>query len=87
MTRYPKKAYISVIKIRSMEKFVDTTDWPKCGTVQIARGKYYTPEIAGNQFDAIRINDERRGRYVYDLYQDDSLFLTGVSPLFLEFLS
>lgn len=70
-----------------MEKFVDTTDWPKCGIVQIARGKYYTPEIAGNQFDAVRINDERRGRYVYDLYRDDSLFLTGVNPIFLEFLS
>lgn len=70
-----------------MEKFVDTTDWPKCGTVQIARGKYFTAEIADNQYDAVRISDERRGRFVYDLYENNHLFLSGVNPIFLEFLS
>lgn len=68
-----------------MEKFIDTTDWPKTASVRIARGKYYDESRKNMVFHAVRINNRRKGRFVYDLYVDDSLYLANVNPLFLEF--
>lgn len=69
-----------------MEKFTDTLEWPLTGTVRIVRGKYYHAAIADRQYKAIRFLDRSSGRYYYDLYYNDEIFLTRVNPLFLDFL-
>jgi hypothetical protein len=69
-----------------MEKFTDTLEWPLTGTVKISRGKYYHESLSHRQYKAIRFHDRSSGRYYYDLYFNDEIFLTRVNPLFLDFL-
>jgi hypothetical protein len=69
-----------------MEHVADTLEWPMAGNVRIARGRYYNETLANREFWAIRLLDRRSGRYYYDLYFKDELFLTRVNPLFLEFI-
>lgn len=68
-----------------MEKFVDTTEWPKTASARIARGKYFDESKKAMVFNAVRVINKRKGRYVYDLYLNNSLYLANVNPLFLEF--
>ena len=69
-----------------MEKFADTLEFPLTGKVRIVRGKYYHKSLADREYKAIRFFDRASGRYYYDLYYSEELFLTRVNPLFLEFL-
>lgn len=69
-----------------MEKYSDTLEWPLTGKVKIVRGKYYHKSLADREYKAIRFLDRSAGRYYYDLYFNDEIFLTRVNPLFLEFL-
>jgi hypothetical protein len=68
-----------------MEKFVDTTEWPKTASARIARGKYFDESKKAMVFNAVRVINKRKGRYVYDLYLNNSLYQANVNPLFLEF--
>jgi len=69
-----------------MEKFADTLEWPLTGKVRIARGKYFHKAIADREYKAVRQFDRSAGRYYYDLYYDEEIFLTRVNPLFLDFI-
>ena len=68
-----------------MNHHTDTLEWPLTAVVKIARGKYFNENVVKKKFKAVRFTDLRTGRYFYDLYEKDELFLTRVNPLFLDF--
>jgi hypothetical protein len=68
------------------ERFLDSHEWPTFARVRIARGKHYDDQVGRLVFIAVRMADSKKGRFVYDLYIKDNLYLQGVNPLFLDFL-
>lgn len=69
-----------------MEKQADTLEWPLTAKARIARGKFYNKDKADEVYSAVRFTDRKTGRYFYDLYINDEIYLTRVNPLFLEFV-
>ena len=69
-----------------MEKNTEIIEWPLTAKVLLVRGKYYHEALADKIFQAVRFLDRSSGRYFYDLYYNDELFLTRVNPLFLDFI-
>ncbi|MFW5656609.1 MAG: hypothetical protein ACOC31_01495 [Bacteroidota bacterium] len=68
-----------------MERFVDITDWPKTAKAKITRGKFLNDTNKHLIFDVVRVTNRRKGRFEYDLFLGDDLYLAGVNPLFLDF--
>lgn len=66
------------------EKFIDTTDWPKTAKARITRGKFFQESKKHLVFDAVRVENKRKGRFEYDLYLNDDIYMAGVNPLFLD---
>ena len=69
-----------------MRNLTDIVDCPLTAKACIARGRFYKDELANKIFIATRFLDRKTGRYFYDLYKDDELYLTKVNPLFLDFI-
>ena len=74
-------------KFVNMKKLTDILEWPLVADAKIVRGKYYNNLVVEKVFRAERFTDRKSGRYFYDLYLNNEIYLTRVNPLFLDFIN